>query len=279
LRVHVGAGRAVPPLTVKAFALAGAPARLTIVGGDNQRARAGGALTKPITVRVTDRSSNPVVGATLRLTASAGSVADTALQTDSLGVASTRWTVGRTAGPQTLVVRIDSVPPLRVNAQALPGLPANLSFHEPPVEGHISRALPGKIVAVVTDVYGNAVPDAVVSFATRYGTVTPARAAADTAGRVGVTWTLGPQLGDQALTGMVRGSDVEAKLVLQGVPRSAAPAAQAGTPKGAATKPGTTRPGTTKPAPSKALPSKAPQRPALAKPAPAKKRPSRSGPR
>jgi adhesin/invasin len=266
LRAYVGAGRAVPPVMITASALAGVPARLTIVAGDNQRARAGAELAKAIKIRVTDRTSNPVAGATVAFSASGGSVADTALQTDSVGYASTRWTMGRTAGTQTLVVLIDSVPPLRVTARATPGSPANLSFQEPPVEGHISRALPGKIVAVVTDVYGNPVPDAVVSFVTRYGSITPARAAADTAGRVRVAWTLGPQLGDQALTGTVRGSDVEAKLVLQGVPRTATLAVQAGTPKGTTAKPGAAKPGTSKPA-----------RPALTKPAPPKKRPSRSG--
>jgi hypothetical protein len=277
LRVYVGAGRAVPPLTITATALSGVPARLTIVSGDNQRARVGTELAKAIRINVTDRTSNPVAGATVVLSVSGGSASDTVVQTDSLGVASTRWTMGRTAGAQTLVVRVDSVPPLRVAARALPGSPANLSFHEPPVEGHVGRTLPGKIVAVVTDVYGNPVPDAVVTFVTRSGGVTPSRAAADTAGHVRATWTLGPQLGEQALTGIVRGSDVEAKLVLQAVPRAAAPAIQAGRLK-PGTKPGVTKPGATKPLPAKPATSKAaPPRPAVAKPAPPKKRPSRSG--
>src|SRR3712207_2523295 len=124
--------------------------------------------------------------------------------------------MGRTAGVHTLTVRVDSgVPPLRVTARALPGAPANLSFDEPPVEGQVGRALPGKVVAVVTDVYDNPVPDAVVSFVTRSGSVAPSRAAADTAGRVQVTWTLGAQPGEQTLTALVRGTDVEAKLALQ----------------------------------------------------------------
>ncbi|MFN2563909.1 MAG: hypothetical protein ABR499_02700 [Gemmatimonadaceae bacterium] len=275
IRVYVGRGRAVPPLTVTASALAGTAARLTIVSGDGQRARAGALLAKPITIRVTDRTSNPVADAMIALAISAGSLPDTALQTDSLGIASTRWRMGRTAGPQTLVVRVDTaVPPLRVTAHATPGSPANLSFHEPPVEGQVGRPLPAKIVAVVTDLYGNPVPDAVVSFVTRTGGVTPTRAAADTAGRVQVTWTLGAQPGEQSLTGVVIGSGVDAKLVLQAVPRTTTPA-QAGTPKGGVAKPRTVaKPGAT----SKPSPSKTPApRPALAKPAPPKKRASRSG--
>jgi hypothetical protein len=294
LRVHVGTGRSVPPLTVTASALSGKAARLTLVGGDNQRARAGAELARPITIRVTDRTANPVAGATLSLTASAGSVADTMIQTDSLGLAATRWSMGRTAGPQTLTVRVDTaVPPLRVTARALPGAAANLSFLEPPVEGQAGRALPGKIVAVVTDVYGNPVPDAIVSFMTRSGGVAPSRAAADTAGRVRATWTLGAQPGEQALGASVRGSDVEAKLVLQAIPHGVAPV-QAGTPKNGTTKPTeTTRPGattsksgTSKSGTSKTLaPRPASSKPALTKPAPtraapaapSKKRPSRSG--
>jgi hypothetical protein len=281
VRLYVGLGRSVPPLTITASALAGTPARLTLVSGDNQRARAGAGLGRPIAVRVTDRSSNPVAGATLRLTPSAGSLADTALLTDSAGVASTRWTMGRTAGEQTLVVRTDSVPPLRVSARALPGAAANLSFHEPPVEGMIGKPLRDKIVAVVTDVYGNPVPDAVVSFGTRWGGVSPARAAADTAGRVRVTWTLGSLLGEQALTAMVRGSDVEAKLVLQAVARTTTAPVQAGTPKGSTAKPSPGKPAAGRPVPATAKPpaskssAKTPPRPALTKPAPPKKRPPR----
>jgi hypothetical protein len=270
MRVHVGTGRTVPPLTVTAAALAGTPARVAVVSGDAQRARAGAELPKPIRIRVTDRTSNPVAGATLALTASAGSLADTAIQTDSLGFASTRWRIGRTAGPQTLVVRVDSVPPLRVSALATPGAPANLSFEEPPVEGVAGRVLPEKIVAVVTDLYGNPVPDAVVSFVTRNGSVTPTRAAADTAGRVRVTWTLGAQRGEQLLTGVVLKSEATAKLAVEAVPRGSAPM-QAGTPKG--TKPtSAARP----PATSKGAASRSPaQRPAPTKPAAPKKRSSR----
>jgi hypothetical protein len=91
----------------------------------------------------------------------------------------------------------------------------------------------------VTDVFGNPVPNAVVSFTTRAGAVSPMRAAADTAGRVRVTWTLGATIGEQALTGAVRGSDVEAKLVLRAVSKLAAPAVQAGTPKAPTVKAGT----------------------------------------
>jgi hypothetical protein len=285
MRVHVGTGRGVPPLTIIASALAGTPARLAIVGGDNQRGRVGAELAKSVVVRVTDRSSNPVAGTALKFSASTGSVADTALLTDSLGGASTRWTMGRAAGEQTLVVRVDSVPPLRVSARALPGAPANLTFHEPPVEGLLSKPLPAKIEAVVTDVYGNPVPDAVVSFSTRYGRISPARAAADTAGHVRVSWTLGPQVGEQFVTGSVRGSDVEAKLVVQGVTRLVAPAVQAGTPKGGSAKPVAPRPGATKPPATKAPPARMPAKgaaanvpsktPALSKPSATKKRPPR----
>jgi hypothetical protein len=262
VRVHVGAGRSVSPLTVMAAALAGTPSRLTVVTGDNQRAKAGSELAKPIKIRVTDRTSNPVAGATVAFSVSGGVVADTALETDSLGTASTRWTLGRTAGAQTLVVQLDSVPPLRITARALPGSAANLTFHEPPVEGLVGRPLPAKVVAVVTDLYGNPVPDAVVSFVTRSGGVTPSRAAADTAGHVRATWTLGPQIGEQSLIAFVRGSDVEGKLVLQAVPRISP--VQAGAPKGTTAKPTPTKPGATKPGQA---------RPATTKPAPAKPQP------
>jgi hypothetical protein len=68
---------------------------------------------------------------------------------------------------------------------------------------------------LVTDVYGNPVPEARVSFSVKSGTVTPTRAVSDAKGRAALTWKLGSKVGEQTLTGLVRGSDVRGEYVTQ----------------------------------------------------------------
>jgi hypothetical protein len=72
-----------------------------------------------------------------------------------------------------------------------------------------------KLLALVTDVYGNPVPEARVNFSVKSGTVTPARAVSDARGRAALTWKLGSKVGEQTLTGIVRGSDVTGEYVTQ----------------------------------------------------------------
>jgi hypothetical protein len=70
-----------------------------------------------------------------------------------------------------------------------------------------------KLFAVVTDVYGNPVPEARVNFSTKSGTVIPTRAVSDARGRAALTWKLGSKQGEQTLIGVVRGFDVKGEYV------------------------------------------------------------------
>jgi hypothetical protein len=87
LRVVVGAGPGlgIPPVTISATALAGAPERVLVVAGDKQRARVSTALPKPIAIRVVDADGNGVSGVEVVLSPSEGTVSDSILTTDSLG--------------------------------------------------------------------------------------------------------------------------------------------------------------------------------------------------
>jgi len=219
-QVGLGSGLGIPPLTLNAIALAGAAASVVATAGDNQKGRAGEELQKAIVFRVLDANGSGVSGAALTLAPSAGTT-DTALTTDSLGVAKTRWTMGRSAGDYTLSVRVEGVKKLlKVTAKALPAAPANLAFDDVPGAKNVSD--PGKtrkLLAVVTDVYGNPVPDAKVSFSTKGGVVTPARAVSDARGRTAISWKLGLKPGEQTLKGTVKGTDVVGEYVTQVGPR------------------------------------------------------------
>jgi hypothetical protein len=226
LRAQVGSGHgksAVAPLTLRASAQAGSAVGLVVVSGDAQRGTAGQQLAKALILRVVDAAGNGVADAELQLAPSEGSVPDTSIHTDSLGMARVRWTLGRAAGDHALAVHLDGMSKLlKVTAVARPAAPANLSFDDAQSEGKHAKGR--HLVALVTDAYGNPVPDVRLSFSSRTGNVTPSRAVSDTKGRVKVSWTLGSRPGDQSLVGSVPGTDVRGSFMVPGAASPHTPA-------------------------------------------------------
>ena len=216
-QVGVASGLGISPVTLSATALAGAATAVTVTAGDKQTAAAGADLSKPIALRVVDLNGSGVGGAALTITASGGTLSDTAITTDSLGNGKVRWTMGHLAGDYSLSVHVEGVKKLlKVTARATPASPANLAFDDAPGEKRSrDAAKTKKLYAVVTDVYGNPVPDARVNFSTKAGVVTPARAVSDAKGRAAVTWKLGAKPGEQILKGFVKGTDVIGEYVTQ----------------------------------------------------------------
>lgn len=216
-QVGVASGLGISPVTLTATALAGAATEVVATLGDNQAAAAGAGLPKPIVLRVADLNGSGVSGAALTLAASGGILSDTSLTTDSLGIARFRWTMGHSAGDYSLAVHVEGVKKLlKVTARATPAAAANLAFDDAPGEKRSREAAKlKKLYAVVTDVYGNPVPDARVNFSTKAGVVTPARAVSDAKGRAALTWKLGAKSGEQTLKGFVKGTDVIGEYVTQ----------------------------------------------------------------
>lgn len=218
VRAQVGSGSAsvaIPAVTIVADARAGAPADMYIVAGDRQKATVGTTLRRTISIRLVDAQGNGVADIPLRLSLSAGAVPDSAPRTDRGGVATIRWTMGRSAGAHSLAIHVDGLDKLlKVSATATAAAPANLAFEDAPQRGPRTRSRP--VFALVTDVYGNPVPDAPVTFTTKTGTVTPARAVTDTRGRALLRWLPGAGAGEHTLTGAVRATDVRGTLVAQG---------------------------------------------------------------
>jgi hypothetical protein len=204
-------------VTIAAAALAGSPAGIVVSGGNGQRAAAGAELPKTLALKVVDENGSGVAGALLALAPSGGTLVDSALTTDSLGYARTRWTMGHSAGEYTLAVHVDGVKQLvKLVAHAVPAAAANLAFDDVPGERRPREPAKAKrLIAIVTDVYGNPVPDARVNFSVKSGTVTPARTVSDAKGRASLTWKLGTKGGEQVLTGTVRGTDVTGDYVAE----------------------------------------------------------------
>ncbi len=82
---------------------AGAAALLVKTAGDTQSATAGSPVAVDPQVRVTDASNNPVAGASVTFAvATGGGSGGAVVATDPTGLASVGWTLGPSAGPNTL---------------------------------------------------------------------------------------------------------------------------------------------------------------------------------
>ncbi len=203
-QVLVGSGRTVPAATVVAAAFPGEPVRLTAVTPTTPvEGTVGVAAARPLVVRVTDAVGNPVPGVAVSATGP-GVPADFLVATDSLGLASVRWTLGQQAGAQTLVLAVDGVAPLRIAARARSKPAANLAFLAPPAAGRAGRPLGKGVRVKATDVYGNAVPDALLLLSATEGSVRPARVMTGKDGVATVTWTLGRKADRQTLTAALK---------------------------------------------------------------------------
>lgn len=215
LRAQVGTahgGAAIAPVTITATALAGTAARMVVGSGDRQRGTVGAPLRRPVVVRVLDAAGNGVADAPLRVSFASGTLLDTLVRTDSSGSAALHWTLGRAAGRHTLGVHLDGlVDSLAVVAWAQPGAAANLAFDE--VRGSDARTSTRKLVATVTDLHGNPVPNARLSLTAKGGRVSPSRAVSDGRGTVPLTWTPGS---GAALSGAIAGTDVRETYALHG---------------------------------------------------------------
>jgi hypothetical protein len=218
IRVQIGSGRTVPPVTLNAIATAGAAATATISSGDDQKATVNALLRKPIVLHVADKLGNPVRGVRVALSTEHGSLADTSATTDSSGNVTARWTLSRSTGPQRLTLRVDGIDHrVDVVANAVPASAANLALASEAMSGTTGKALGAPIVATVTDSYGNPVADAPVVFSAKSGSTSPERIVTDSHGRAQTRWTLGRAAGEQALVAVVKGHDVRGTLTVQAV--------------------------------------------------------------
>ena len=139
---------------------------LLLVEGDNQSALVGTVVTISPKVKIVDTKGNPVAGALIQfaITDGGGSVGAAAALADDAGLASTSWTLGTSAGANTLVV---------TTARTLVGAPTSITFNAVAAAGAVSAgqstvsAAPSAVsgdgisLATVTvtlkDAYGNPV--------------------------------------------------------------------------------------------------------------------------
>jgi len=179
--------------------------------GDAQTGAVNQALPQAMVVRAADRLGSPVLGASVNFSAASGSggVSPASAATGSDGRASTTWTLGTTAGENTLTATIAGVAPLSFTATGTPG-PAAIITKE---SGDNQTGTAGLPVAdpptvKVTDAFGNVISDVAVSFAVASGggSVTDENPSTAVDGTAAVgSWTLGATVGMNELTATVSG--------------------------------------------------------------------------
>lgn len=216
-RARATAG-ALGTLDFTATATSGPPSAMRKVSGDAQSRTVGDTVT--VTVEVTDAFGNKVPNAPVTFTVATGggslpapppsgpSAASSATSaTDTQGRASARWTLGTSAGLQSLTASVPGVGPVTFTATARAGPPAALAK----TAGDAQSATVGTAVATpprvkVSDVHGNGVPGVAVVFAVASGggSVTGASPVTGADGTAAVgSWVLGGAAGTNTLTATV----------------------------------------------------------------------------
>ena len=106
------ASGALPPVTFTATGTVGAAALIAINAGNNQSATAGTVVAIPPSAKVTDSNGNVVAGAavTFAVASGGGSITGASTTTNGNGVATVgSWTLGSSAGPNTLTAALSGV--------------------------------------------------------------------------------------------------------------------------------------------------------------------------
>jgi hypothetical protein len=182
------------------------PAKITIVGGTDQSAVAGGVLPQPIVVRVTDARSRPVEGQTVVFTVATGggSVTPGSAKTDVECQDSASWTFGGATGQQSVQAQVtgDGIPAslaVTFNATAVSGSGATLVIVSGDNQtGPVGSALADSLVVRVVDPLNNPVAGVEVRWsAAGGGSIAPETAVSDGNGLAAAQRVLGTTAGTQ----------------------------------------------------------------------------------
>ncbi|HEU0012321.1 MAG TPA: Ig-like domain-containing protein [Longimicrobium sp.] len=139
---------------------AGPPANMVIHAGDGQTATVGTAVAVAPSVLVTDANGNPVPGASVTFTPTSGggSVTGSPATTDANGIAAVgSWTLGTTAGGNTLTASTAGVADVVFTATATPGAVDHFTVEAQgggPI-GSQTAGAPFGIRVTAQDQYGN----------------------------------------------------------------------------------------------------------------------------
>jgi hypothetical protein len=152
--------------TFTATAVAGSASGLAIVSGDAQSAAAGARLPAPVVVRVTDGAGNPVAGVVVQwqVRSGGGSVTPGSSTTDGSGTASAQWTLGPSAGENTLEASAGAAGSVTFRATGTVGAASVLALStQPSADATLGAPFDRQPVVQLRDASGNNVAQAGVA--------------------------------------------------------------------------------------------------------------------
>ena len=195
-------------IEVTAAATPGPPAQISLVSGDGQSGEVGLALSSPIVVELRDQFDNLAAGGSATFEGD-GSADPTPATADGSGQASATWSLGTSSGPQSMEASVGDQS-VTFSAVANPGPPSAMNVTRGNDQrGFAGVELPDRPTVMVADSFGNGVPEIDVGFQVTGGggSVGSASERTDPAGIASTLWTLGTDIGDNAMEALVEGID------------------------------------------------------------------------
>jgi hypothetical protein len=191
----------------------GEPARISAIRGNNLPGTVGQPLSDSLVVEVTDPGGRPVSGVVVdfALPAGASAAPGTTVSTGSNGQAAVFYTLGTTAGQQTVEARAPDIPDSNGVAlfaiAAAPGpAEALTSLDGDGQSAQVSTVLPESLAVRVVDRFGNGVAGVEVTWdVSGGGQVSPTTVITDADGRAATARTLGERPGPSGAVATAEG--------------------------------------------------------------------------
>jgi hypothetical protein len=183
-----------------------APTGTTLIkfAGDDQDGSPGDTLFFPLVVRAADAQGGPVVGRTVTFAVETGggSLTNTQVETDALGMAETAFILGPAVGAQTVTATMRGVAPVTFSAVVAATTPTQLVVASGNAQsGVVGAALTAPVVVRATDSHGNSVSGVFVTLdAPSGGTLSPSSGTTNASGQLSATWVLDTVAGVQTLS-------------------------------------------------------------------------------
>lgn len=171
--------------------------KLIRVSGDAQTGAVNTRLTAPLVASVTDRNNNPVAGAAVTFTATAGTLGAPTATSTANGQVSNTWTLPTSAASHTVTASLTNNPSVVATFTATATAGAAQRLLKIDGDGQratIGTAVQNPIIAGVVDQFGNGVAGVTVTLAAAAGSgsLSPTSVVTNAAGQAQSTWTLGP---------------------------------------------------------------------------------------
>ncbi len=182
------------------------PTAVQSASGSGASATVGTALTSAPTFTVTDASGNALgnVAVSVAVTSGGGTLVGAPTKSSGGPTSVGTWTLGTTAGTNTLTVTVSGLPPLTISATGTPGSANRIVVTGGNTQTGLAGAqLATPLAASVQDQFGNGIANQQVTFLVTAGggSVAPGLLTTDAGGVAsGALWRLGTKGGTQTAT-------------------------------------------------------------------------------